>query len=94
MIKFHSNEPNCLVYYSNCGRSFSKVNGLQRHYNREHNKETDDADEVKPGIDYDEDVEPDFDEGRARSDLRCHVAEFLFRTKEHAKITQTTLDMV
>ena len=53
------NEPNFLVYCSNCGRSFSKVNSLQRHYNREH-KETDDADEVEPGIDYDEDVEPDF----------------------------------
>ena len=33
------------------------MNSLQRHYNREH-KETDDADEVDPGIDYDEHVEP------------------------------------
>ena len=71
------------------------MNSLQKHYNREH-KETDDADEVDPGIDYDEDVEPDFDEDRARSDLCCHASEFLLRTKEHAKIklTQTTLDMV
>ena len=46
LIKFHSNEPNFLIYCSNCGRSFSKVNSLQRHYNREQ-KETR-ADEVKP----------------------------------------------
>ena len=70
------------------------LNNLQRHNNREHNKETDDADEVEPGIDYDEDVEPDFEEDRARSDLRCHAAELLLHTKEHAKIAQTTLDMV
>ena len=26
--------------------------------------------------------------------MRCHAAEFLLCTKEHAKIRQTTLDMV
>ena len=53
------------------------MNSLQRHYNQE---ETDDADEVEPGVDYDEVVEPDFLEDRARSDLRCHAAEFLLCT--------------
>ena len=97
LIKFHSNEPNFLVYCSNCGRSFSKVNSLQRHYNREH-KETC-ADEVEPaGIDDDsvceENVEEEFDEDRARSDLRREAAKFLLRAREDAKITQTALDMV
>ena len=65
-------------------------------YNQEHNQETqtDDSDEVDPGVDYDEDAESAFDEDSARSDLRCHAAEFLLCAKEHAKITQTTLDMV
>ena len=100
LVKFHSNEPNFLVYCSNCGRSFSKVNSLQRHYNREHvHKEVDDrapADEVDPGIDYvqEESAEEDFDEVTARSDLQRHAAKFLLRTKEDGKITQTALDMV
>lgn len=100
LIKFHSNEPNFLVYCSNCGRSFSKVNSLQRHYNREHvHKEVADhapADEVDPGVDYvqEESAEEDFDEVTARSDLQRHAAKFLLRTKEDGKITQTALDMV
>lgn len=100
LIKFHSNEPNFLVYCSNCGRSFSKVNSLQRHYNREHvHKEVADrapVDEVDPGIDYvqEESAEEDFDEVTARSDLQRHAAKFLLRTKEDGKITQTALDMV
>ena len=89
LIKFHSNEPNFLIYCSNYG--------LQRHYNREH-KETC-ADEVEPaGIDddsvYGENVEEEFDEDRARSDLRRQAAKFLLRAREDAKITQRALDMV
>ena len=86
-----------MVYSSNCGRSFSKVNSLQRHYNREHKESS--ADEVEPaGVDddsvYEENVEQEFDEERARSDLRSQAAKFLLRAREDAKITQTTLDMV
>ena len=100
LIKFHSNEPNFLVYCSKCRRSFSKANSLQRHYNREHvHKEVADrapADEVDPGIDYvqEESAEEDFDEVTARSDLQRHAAKFLRRTKEDGKITQTALDVV
>ena len=97
LIKFHSNEPNFLVYCSNCGRSFSKVNSLQKHYNREH-KETC-ADEIEPAVIdddavYEENIEQEFDEDRARSDLRRQASKFLLRAREDAKITQTALDMV
>lgn len=99
LVKFHSNEPNFLVYCSNCGRSFSKVNSLQRHYTREHKDQDTCADEFEPaGIDDDavceENVEQEFDEDRARSDLRRQATKYLLRAREDAKITQTALDMV
>lgn len=99
LVKFHSNEPNFLVYCSNCGRSFSKVNSLQRHYTREHKDQDTCADEFEPaGIDDDavceENVEQEFDEHRARSDLCRQAAKYLLRAREDAKITQTALDMV
>lgn len=99
LVKFHSNEPNFLVYCSNCGTSFSKVNSLQRHYTREHKDQDTCADEFEPaGIDdgavCEENVEQEFDEDRARSDLRRQATKYLLRAREDAKITQTALDMV
>lgn len=75
------------------------MNSLQRHYTREHKDQDTCADEFEPaGIDdgavCEENVEQEFDEHRARSDLCRQAAKYLLRAREDAKITQTALDMV
>lgn len=98
LIKFHSNEPNFIVYCATCPRSFKKVNSLQKHYYREHkNVEHEDLsnvdryhaeDQRNPGS------EDEYDEDKARKEFQHHVAKFLLGAKEKAKLTQTALDMV
>jgi hypothetical protein len=98
LIKYHSNEPNFIVYCATCPRSFKKVNSLQKHYYREHrNVEHEDLcgvngfhaeDQRNSGI------EDEYDENKAREEFQHHVAKFLLGAREQAKLTQTALDMV
>ena len=95
LIKFHSNEPNFIVYCASCPRSFRKVNSLQKHYYREHKNVEQEIiwgegayREHEPG------TEDTYDHDVAQKEFQHHVAKFLLSAREQAKLTQTALNMV
>ena len=95
LIKFHSNEPNFIVYCASCPRSFKKVNSLQKHHYREHKNV--ENEQLFGGDAYGEDNpgnEEIYDHDVAQKEFQHHVAKFLLGAREQAKLTQTALDMV
>ena len=95
LTKFHSNEPNFIVYCARCPRSFKKVNSLQKHYYRDHKSLEEEELPCAAGLNRN-DVRnlEEYDENTAREGFQHHVAKFLLGAREQAKLTQTALDTV
>ena len=92
LVSFHSNEPNFLIYCASCPRSFTKVNSLQKHYYRKHKTAADDTHGQNHLMIPDENrLERTTS---SKSELKTHVAKFLLRAKEQAKLSQTALNVV
>jgi hypothetical protein len=100
LFHFHSNEPNFKVYCRYCCRSFTKVNSLRKHFQREHQDIIDYFND-KPEFNLkdsgnfsDENEEDNLETETASENLKHHVGKCLLCGKEMGESTQNALDMV
>ena len=99
VVRFHQHEPNFLLYCSlpGCGRSFTKINSLQKHFSREHileEPENENPGETEGNDDGDDIVLPDFDNENAKQEMQAYAARFLLGIKEGARVSQSALQSI